>query len=148
MRIGGFPGDRTLGSSLGRCSKPSIAFLFPTQNKWEQLTFLRVESLFHLSWLWHDYLLFHARRRSPGCWERGRLLLTFSCLTLLSVMVFAGEGQRPLTPTPPFSLFPFLLGFIPCHGFNHTVTASLSVEAWAAHMEGHIERTWIGRLRG
>lgn len=68
---------------------------------------------------------------------KGRILLTFSCLTVSSVTVFIGDGQgtaRGLWPLHPIPPLPSLDCFILHHGFNHIQTASLSVEALAVHV--------------
>lgn len=90
MRTDGFPSTRILGSSVGWCSTPpSTVFLLPVQNKGKQVTLLRVESL--SSVLTVTCLFFQARRPSLGYWDEGRLLLTFSCLSMSFISVFVGE---------------------------------------------------------
>lgn len=62
---------------------------------------------------------------------RSRLLLTFSCLTVSSVTVFIGDGQRPPTPHIPFPLFAPLLAL------SHTMVLTTSRQRL------YLQRHWL-----
>lgn len=107
MRTDGFRSTGILGSSLGWCSTPSSIAFSPLTTEQTKTSYIAEGGV---PFVCPDCdVSLQARRPSPGYWDEGRLLLTFSGLSKSSITVFVGEGQNPLT----LSLWPHMTTMYP-----------------------------------